>query len=103
MPDDHLIFNGVSMTPDWPARILAAQKIEMATVAGSDFSRIRFGEEKRDWGADAGPCHDCGVVKGQFHVPGCDVERSPRCGGQFISCDCSDDPPDVKTIPLSPA
>lgn len=33
-------------------------------------------------------CHDCGITEGQYHLPGCDMERCPFCGGQLISCDC---------------
>lgn len=34
------------------------------------------------------PCHDCGAPVGALHVPGCDVERCPRCGNQAVGCDC---------------
>ena len=33
-------------------------------------------------------CHDCNCREGEFHLPGCDMERCPFCGGQLISCDC---------------
>lgn len=37
------------------------------------------------------PCHDCAVVKGQYHVPGCDVERCPVCDEQAAFCNCPRD------------
>ena len=57
-----------------------------------------YGEEKRGGGSwhirndgSTQPCHDCGVQVGQFHVPGCDIEECPKCGGQSISCNCDND------------
>jgi len=40
-------------------------------------------------------CHDCGCMEGERHVPGCDMERCPFCGGQLISCDCCYDKLDL--------
>lgn len=39
----------------------------------------------------SGRCHDCNIVHGNYHHPGCDVERCPKCGGQLISCGCLDE------------
>jgi len=36
----------------------------------------------------SGHCHDCNIKHGNYHHPGCDVERCPKCEGQLISCGC---------------
>ena len=38
----------------------------------------------------SGRCHECNIVHGGFHHPGCDAERCPRCGDQLFGCGCLD-------------
>jgi hypothetical protein len=85
---EFVIYYGVRVIAGWPERIVEAQTIPTISIGGAEYARVRYGEEPDDWGADRQPCHDCAAIKGQFHVPSCDVERCPRCGGQAITCDC---------------
>ena len=88
---NRIVYRGVRMTEDWPDKIKAAQLITDLSFEGRPVSRIRYGSEQSDWRAEEIPCHDCAVIKGEFHVPNCDVEECPVCGGQLISCDCAFD------------
>jgi hypothetical protein len=58
------------------------------SIGGKNFDRVRYGDEKEDWGADRHACCDCGATKGELHIFGCAVEQCPRCGGQALYCDC---------------
>lgn len=84
----HILFRGVPMIEGWPEKIFAAQQVTSYTLAGRAVRRIPYGDEHSDWGADRQACHDCRVLKGEFHVPSCDVEQCPVCGGQIITCNC---------------
>ena len=95
-------YQGQSVTRDWPARIRAAQTITRVALADGTYERLRYGEEPGFLAEEPTlvkyPCHDCAVIVGQYHVPDCDVESCPRCGGQFITCDCEFAEPDADDL-----
>jgi hypothetical protein len=59
---------------------------------GRVIERHRFGTE-RGWPRSA-TCGDCGVERGAYHHPGCDIENCANCGDQRLSCGCEDAPDD---------
>lgn len=65
-------------------------------IDGKQYEQIKYGDESRsDFHAEKiNCCHDCGINKGGYHHPGCDVEECPKCHGQLIGCEClnPDDP-----------
>lgn len=82
MDKKRVIYNGVSVAEGWPEQIEAAQEQPKVVISGKEYARIKYGSEKDAWGADQHPCGDCAAIKGQYHVPGCDIEQCPCCGGQ---------------------
>jgi len=63
------------ISPEWQQQIERAQKLTHYPIGDHLLPRIKYGDESEDWKADRIPCHDCGVTKGQLHVPSCDVEE----------------------------
>src|SRR4051794_7184685 len=94
MENKATVNNGVETAPGWGERIRAAQAVLVYHINGQPFPRVRYGDEAEDWGAGQRPCHDCGGVRGQYHVRGGGGARCPRWGRRAISCGCSyDDEP----------
>lgn len=83
MGELRVIFRGRGVHPSWPERLRNAQQQTSYSIAGRLVTRIRHGRNA--------PCGDCAAIRGEFHVPGCDLERCPACRGQAISCGCAYD------------
>jgi len=57
------------------------------------YPRIKYGDEEDGWDTPK-YCPDCGVAKGMYHHPNCDIERSPipdEKGLQLLSSDYAGD------------
>lgn len=90
--ENFVVYNGVEMIKYNPADIIDAQRQTYFERDGQKFYRFKYGDEPGWREVDPNfadtPCHDCGVVKGQYHAEGCDVEQCPRCHRQLLGCGC---------------
>lgn len=59
-----------------------------SVINGHVYQRIPFGMDHFGQATSRPTCRDCGVARGELHVPYCCWEQCPRCSGQAISCDC---------------
>ncbi len=85
-------------------RLQAAQAKKTFTIQGRGYTRIscgREGGESGDYvldsafaetGTEEAVCVQCGAPSGFLHLPGCESEQCPKCGGQALGCACKYDP-----------
>jgi hypothetical protein len=79
-----ILLGAAPLTP--AQRLLSAQTLKAYDVDGVRYPRIRHGDESVHTSAIS--CTDCAASVGQYHVPTCQHEECPACGGQAISCGC---------------
>ena len=89
-PDAVVEYHGVLMSADWPQEIEDAQELKGYVMHGQPLNRVKH-SAAGDAGEHGELCQECGVLKGQFHVPGCHQEDCPRCAGKLVECSCEID------------
>jgi hypothetical protein len=75
--------------------MLTADGCTQKTVEFPDGESLPSIPYNPDYGDETKRCHDCNAKRGEYHHPGCDMERCPRCHGQLISCGCLDDESEI--------
>jgi TIR domain-containing protein len=84
---DLVEFRGDEVASFWPEKVAKAQEKRTYTVI-KELPRVKYGDEPDFVDREGRVCHDCSAIPGEYHVPSCDMERCPSCGGQMIGCAC---------------
>ena len=74
MSSSRVVYNGVEMAAEWPARIEAAQGFADYMISGLAYARILYGGEQG--GPFPEPCHDCGGFGGSSTWSSCATWRN---------------------------
>lgn len=53
-------------------------------IGGRKYEAIPMGDPREHLPENVEVCHDCNARRGEYHHPGCDMERCPKCGLQLI-------------------
>lgn len=76
----------MTVSKEWAREIDAAQSQRTENLGGTDYERVRYGD---DFPNPAATCPDCATPRGKYHVIGCTIERCARCKkGQAVGCNC---------------
>jgi hypothetical protein len=88
--NNFVVYHDIEMHKDHPKEIVKAQRNTVLVSGDRRYQRIKYGDvlEWDDPQYAKVPCHDCYVLKGQYHTEGCDVEMCPKCRGQLMCCGC---------------
>lgn len=62
--------------------------MKLFALDGRVFDQVPVGADHDGCLDDDGYCCGCRKNTGSAHDHGCDWEPCPRCGGQFIACNC---------------
>lgn len=91
--EEIVFFNGIFMQKYLKEEISEEQGRSTLIINGKEYRRTTYGIDSLDLSADyfEAPCRACSVIKGQYHLYGCDMEWCPKCKKQLITCDCIKD------------